>query len=712
MGEFSGIDSRALNGMTSSFTTDKDRLRESATWIKAGFEKHGLDAQPLIELLAICGWLDDQVPMLTRRFHLAVAAERPYPGAKNAAGVPLVMIDESRVGAAAEAVKNGKALGENVKKALGDGDAIPADLMAALDQNAADGDYVKAFYTALGPDKLALLSNKLGAPFGGYYHDHPKEQRHDQDILAKTLGTFTQLAFDGQSEKAKQSSWNKWLDGFTPDSLRPVSRLDFLMPLLKGGTHDKDFLVTLGNRVFDKSRSPGETEFMQGLGTTGPAGSDHYTQLFDALAKSPEAAGEWFDQNHDAIQKMIYKTSGRGFRLNETKSRAESFFKVAHVATIELRTTNETLAEKNTARLLLDNYLHTQGAKTQDSHPIFGTDRLYSEIIASYWEDLRYGVTSLSQDGFWPDDLEAKDTDHGKDGSSWDAGKFAASQDANRKGIEVSPDLWTALLAQSIRDPVAAGSVSALFDTYHNQAAEKITLAGIEDGGHSFEVMNLQVGIMDNVYTKAFNDVAESLEGACDAWAEKVNEARSQMIDEATAIGTSGGGAVGAMDAARGVGQDRVIGILTDWFKASVSVKPRKAPSSSDQPDGGLLASIKGVDNARLRYNWVSAYRDRSGLLLRDGFDPTFVKKVTITYDGKPPKVYTGNPADYIKSPAQDFRAALKKNDWHANDDFVKALSPSQRAAFAQWVEDPAIVDTLGRSGSLAEIVGQNVVPR
>lgn len=682
MGEFSGIDPKALNGMIGSYKTDKDRLRQGVTGIKSNFERFGIDTQPLTELLAICGWFDDQTPMLTRRYHLAVAAESPYPGAKN-----MVSVDEAKVGMTAEAQKNGKDLGDKVKKALEDNDAVPADLMAALEQNAGDGDFVKAFYEALGPDHLSWLSNEMADdhPYDGRYKDHPEQRTHDRDLIAKTLGTFTQVAFDGQSEKDKQANWNKWFDTFVMDpnfGFRP----DRLLPLLKGGTYDKDFLVALGDRVSSHRQKTNEQQWMGGSGDKNAWTADHYTQLFEAISQNPEASGEWMDHNHDDMQIILYPHGP--WDLDNPKSRAAAFVKLAHAGTIDLRLTNEPLAEKNTARLLYDNYMHAKNPDTAKLHPVAGIDGLYSDIIQSYWADLEHSVTSPTGNRMWMSGIKAKGEDaRTGETSKWDLKTFLESQNANRRGLETAPQVWQALMQEAVRDPKAAGDLSAIFQAYD---LKKITL--LNDSHSSAEdrdASNYQAiskGLMQNFYAKTFKAATEDLGMGIEDWAAQTNAFREGIITTglglATDAATAGAGtrAAAARDNAVGLGVGTVTDLVSGLLTGLVDVKPSDAPK-------GMMTQYKDVSGKQLDFTWPTDYQNFGADLLKSGFPESGIRPVTIT-DRKGNSVsYDGDPAKYFKEPGDNFL--------DTDGNFVDDMSPQQLEAFNQWLQNPAVVNTI-----------------
>lgn len=664
--------------MTNSYKSDKDSLRQSTTSIKSDFAKYGLDSSPLTELMGICGWLDDQMPMLTRRYHLSIAASQPYEGFKG-----MVSIDESMVGQTAQSQKDGKALADKYNDKIDNGDPIPEDLFADLEAHKDDADYLKSFYEQLGPQRLAAISSDMASnPYDDRYKDHPDQLSHDRDVIAGTLGTFTQVEFEGMSAQDKQAGWNKWFDNFK--DARDIFRPDQLTPLLQGGTFDKDFLVALGDRVFAKDPKYNENEWMQ-AGDKGPWGSDHYTQLFDAISKNPEASGEWMDHNYDAVQIIIYPHGP--WNLDEPKERAAAFMKLMHSATIDLRTTNEPLAEKLVGHLMLDNYAHQNG-DAKSIHPVEGVDYLYSQIVTAYWNDLENGITSPTADKFWMGD--ATSGGFNEKASKWDEKAFLAGQDPSRFGLEASGPMWQALLNESARDPKAAGEESALFDAYRNRLDQQIVHSNRSDTAAQ-DYLAMRRGMMMKAYGTAFTSAKSSIEGDAQAWADGVNAFRKAAIEKAaglaTAAATGGGTAVADLgkEELGGLGSTAT-GLLTDWIAESVSVKPEEAP-------GGLADKYKKLSDSELDTSWRDEYRRLANLQLSNGFDDDITKPVTVGPVHQDGKVYTGDPKGYITGPADNF---LEK-DGSVTD--VEKMSPQQMAAYSRWLQDPAVVAKIENDG-------------
>jgi hypothetical protein len=178
-GEFSGIDPKALNGMIGSFKNDKEQLRQGVSSIKSRFARHGIDTQPLTELLAICGWLDDQLPMLKRRQGLAAAMD------KDPTRIHMVQVPEPVI-TSSQAQSDGKSLADEFNKNTSGDTAAGLKYRAMAQELAAhkdDPDYCSAFYANLDPpiqaENLPSLLASTGSPTAG----------DDLKIFSEALGT-------------------------------------------------------------------------------------------------------------------------------------------------------------------------------------------------------------------------------------------------------------------------------------------------------------------------------------------------------------------------------------------------------------------------------------------------------------------------------------------------------------------------------------------
>lgn len=681
MGEFSGIDPDGLQQMTSSFKGDKDHLRSTATSYKSQFDQQGLDTSSLTQLIGICGWLDDQMPMLTRRYHLAIAAQKPYPGHKG-----MVSVDDSMVSTTAQSQKDGKALADKYKDALENGDEPSEDLFADLDAHSDDPDYLKSFYNELGQQNLQVMTNDMADDnMYGRYGDHPDQALHDRDVLAKTFGTFTKVAFEGQTAQQKQASWDKWFDGFKDPN--GTFRSDYMTSLLPGGSQDKDFLVALGNRVYDKDPQKSGSNYLRAGGIDhGQFANDHLTQLFQAISKNPEASGEWMDDNYEQMQKMIYP--GLVTSLNEPQSRADAFVAMMHAGTIDLKSTDRPLAEKLTARIMMDNWRHQQGDE-KGIHPYDPIDAFYGQLVTANWSDMVYGITSPVGDQLYGGDPSTKGftTELAK----WDQKDFLASQDPNRPGLEMGAPMWQALLNESARDAKTAGEESALFDSFRTTIDNQVASAKKDTDDHAQDYRMMQRGMMMSAYSKAFDYAEGSIEEDANQWAEGVNSARTALIKTSAelvkGVATDGASAITDLgtEKATELGGSAT-DLLTDYIASKVSVSPEDAP--------GLAAKYKAIDAKKLSLTWQDEYRrEADGQLTGGGFSTEVTAPVTVDPRNGDPQHFSGDPSQFIKTPADNF---LNKDGTVKG---IDSMTPRERTAYSNWLMDPAIVNHVDSRG-------------
>ncbi|MEU6027452.1 hypothetical protein ABZ825_10560 [Streptomyces tauricus] len=692
-GGFSGIDPDQLARTIQSLQKDQEKLRSSATWIKSSFERYGVETDPLTELLAIAGWSENQLPMLRRRHHLSIAEDEKYGhGYKG-----MVRIKESMVGQTKQSVANGKKLGDDLKGTLKKGDEISPEIFADLRANKADADYLKAFYESLGPDYMTWISNGMGDHFNDQYKDQPERREQDRKIIAETFGTFTKVAFEGKSPKAKQQAWSNWFDRY---KLMPEQgfRPDLLTPFLKDGKQDKDFLVAFGDRAFNKDADVSESRYFgPGIGE-GEWGKDNYQQLFTAISHDTQASGEWLDHNSEFATKTLYPTGP--WKIDEPKGRGKAFFDVLNAGTVQLKEQNPSLAEKNTARILFENYQHMQGSDTKGLRPVEGTQALYASIIAAYWDDLEYGVTAPVNDKLWGSDYVAKGEEKFKDASKWSLKDFLKSQDSGRPGLEASESLWRSLMEESAQDPKAAGTLSALFQTYDKkQSTLHYTEKESREDADSYNSMKR--GMMQQFYVTTFKKVADGKEAELDKWVEETNNFRAAVIDTTSdvAVGAAGGaGLAGAKGAAIGVAYGLAQGVVTGWIKEFAKVDANDAPQK-------LKEQFKGVKEATVDFSWQQDYRNNATAAWATGE----VKEVTVRSqgeDGNPvTKVHSGDPAVYARGSGN----FLDKN---GDIKDVSDMTSAQRTAYAKWLQDPAVVDAVwpefSKSRNARDYAGQD----
>ncbi|MCX4665236.1 hypothetical protein OG453_00860 [Streptomyces sp. NBC_01381] len=673
---FSGIDPERLAKTIQSLDKDQSKIMTSVGWIKSSFERYGVGVEPLTELKSIAGWANEQLPMLRRRHHLSIAEDEKYGhGYKG-----MVKIQESMVGQTKQSLKDGKELGKKFKEGLNDGDDPTPEMYADLRAHKGDADYVKAFYDELGPQRVGWLSTVMGDRNNDRYKDHPDEREKDRSVIADTFGTYTKVAFEGKSAKAKQQAWNKWFSDSSLDEYEGF-RPDRLTPFLKGGSHDKDFLVAFSDRVLDKKKQ-GKTDELRFFGNNqtgeGEWGKDNYQQLFDAVSENPAAAGEAMDHNYDFVQHSLYPTGP--WKVDEPKERGKAFFNMVNAATVTLKQTNPSLAEKNTARILFDNYQNRKG-KDGLGHPIEGTQALYASILTAYWKDLEHGVTSPAGNTLWGSDIKAKGEEKYATTTKWSLQDYMKGQDSGRSGLEASDGLWRALMEESARDPKAAGTLSALFQRYDEKALDH-AYSTEKSSEHAGAFDSMKRGMMQEFYQESMKTASGEIEGDIDKWVTDTNNFRAKIIDTAgdVALGATGGaGLAGAKGAAVGVAWGLGSGVATGLLKDLVKADPDDAPK-------GLKEAFKGVKENTADFSWQTDYQNNADAAREhDKIEP-----VTIESDGKDGspkgiKEYTGDVKDYAKG---DGNFLNKKGEIKDIGD----MSTAERTAYNKWLQDPAVV--------------------
>ncbi|MDT0475402.1 hypothetical protein RM863_25065 [Streptomyces sp. DSM 41014] len=683
-GVFSGIDPDAFKGTADSVQRDQEKLRERASYYKSQLAYYGIGSAELGDILRVADWAAGEIPLLKRRHHLAIGLENdPYPGFSG-----MVRIDESRVGKGAQARADGKKLGEEFKQKIDDGEPVPPELFESLRVNGSDADYLKAFYGTLGPKRLLWLSNEMGDRFNEQYKRNPDLREIDREVLAETFAVYSRVAFEGKTAKEKQRLWNKWFDSSATvdyEGFRP----DRLTPLLKGGSFDKDFLVALGDRVFEKDTKTDETRFLGngGLGE-GEWGKDSYQQLFAAIAKDPQASGEWFDHNSESALTFLYPTGP--WKVDEPRDRGKAYFDLLNAATVELRQTNPSLAEKNTAQILFDNYQKRKGSDTKGIHPITGTQALYASIITAYWKDLEYGVTSPVNSSLWGSEILAKGEEKYKGVTKWNAQDYVDGQDPGRDGLEVNEKLWRAMMEESARDPAAAGTVSALFQVYNTKMVD-LSHATRESKENATAFNSMKRGMMQQFYVTTFKTASIEAEGDIDTWVDQTNAFRESVIDTAATVaaGAAGGaGLAGAKGAAIGVAHGMGSEIATGWIKDLAKADANDAPK-------GLKERFEGVKEATVDFSWQADYQENAS----SAWKYHRVEKVTLVTKGEDGKLttkeYTGDPSQYAKGAGNFLDKGGK---------IVKysEMTSAQRTAYSAWLEDPAVVAAVWPEFSVA----------
>ncbi|MDT0417611.1 hypothetical protein RM574_19180 [Streptomyces sp. DSM 41982] len=669
---FSGINPDKLAKTISSLDSDQKELRGSVSWIKSSFGQYGIDTEPLVQLGGIASWAEDQLPGLRRRLHLSIAEHTQY-GVKG-----YVRIDEAKVGAAKQSVADGKKAGEKWKDQIEKGDISP-EVFATLTANSADADYLKGFYDALGPQALSMLSLSMGDHMNERYKDDPKQREEDRKVLADTFGTYTRVAFEGKTAKQKQKAWNDWFDGMKDG--RDLFRPDLLTPLLPGGKQDKDFLVALGDRVFDSKngKNASETQWMgknSGM-SAGEWGKDSYAQLFQAIANNDEASGEWTDHNFDFVEKALYPAGP--WRVDEPKERGEAFLSVLNAGAVKLHDTNPRLAEKNVAHLLFANHKHATG-DMKGVAAIDGTSALFTSIITANFQSMSTSIASPVADQFWK-------------GDKWDYAKFLKSQDLGLSGVEVSPDLWSDMMVEAAKDAQGAGTISSLFAVQQERLGEQIE--SIRPGKGSEDMtrwLSAKQGFLDGFYADAMNKAEKSHKDDIDQWIADTNSFRDGVIDQVTGVAAGGLGGAGvagvkgaAVGAIYGLATDTATGLLKDAFHVSEKDVPKD-----------MMTDYKKMKAQVADTSWQATYRDIADRGLKHGYDK--VAYPDVTYRPVELSQDNHNVLGDPKSESAAPKVHSEADNFLNKDGSVKPIekmTPSQRTAYGEWLEKPAVVNNI-----------------
>ncbi|WP_202235130.1 hypothetical protein [Actinacidiphila reveromycinica] len=681
---FSGIDPDRLPGTIHALQNDTKRLHDSATLFRARFVRYGLDTRPLDRLLAIARWADGELPMLRRRQRLAAVI------GEHASQRTLAFLPDGAVtsGAAARATAQGRALAAHFDRQMADHDgAVPEDLFAALAAGGHDGDFLRGFYSSLGPRRLSQLSNSMsGSPYDHRYVDHPDQLAYDRDVLARTLGGFTRVAADMSPPAAQRAFWSAWFDRF--DDPGQGFRPDLLLPLVDSGTYDAGFLVTLADRAFTTDEVRSVTPRMSGSpAAPDPWRADHYVQLFDALTKNPLAAGQFVALRPDITTNALYPGGG-----STTPERIAAFTAALKAATTTLRATHPALSDRNTAWLLAANLAHTRDPDLQTVHPYPAVSLLFSEILAQHWDDLQYAITSPAQDAFWA-------------APTWSPAAFTRSQDPTRDGLELHPSVWRAFMEESIRDPHAAASMSALFEASSRKLVNDAETAGVSDEDQdAVTYLSFSKGLMDGFYGDVFATTEQRLGNESQAWADAMTSSRETLVHAAASLATGSDGAAGFVEAK---GQEMATGILENWIHQTVMATPGEAPED-------LVDGLKGLQDAELSTTWWATFATHASAIVGTESSIKSIRPVTVqlpghaaasTYTGDP-HGRGGSPVRYVTGPSDDFVSVLRK---YGGPQALAKMTPRQLGSYSDWIADPAVVRRLAGRGAFDSLLGRGV---
>jgi hypothetical protein len=313
-GVFSGIDPDALKGTIDATRRDQETLQDRAAYYKTQLAYYGVGAEELQDVLHVANWARDELPMLKRRYHLAMNMDNdPFPGFKG-----MVRINEAKVTRAANAAaaKDAKRATELAKK---DPEDLSPEEFDELNElfalNYDEYPFAEKFVGALGAKKTLRLwddlSNLGSSP--GYGRTSHFKRAGDLDEMQKNLSLTVAAA--SNSDAPKMMRWKKDMVAFGDDPIRdpgPPPHGDSGGPkgfivmsnLMRFGDYDDKFLENYGTALVKEDKQvmqDAEQPYGSGWGTMSTVnhlgndeGNDPFTGYMKALANSPDAATVFF----------------------------------------------------------------------------------------------------------------------------------------------------------------------------------------------------------------------------------------------------------------------------------------------------------------------------------------------------------------------------------------------------------------------------------
>lgn len=291
MTEFSGIDPQALNGMISSFSTDKESLHRAYNSYVHRFGRHSMDTAPLTKLHAIALWMDDQMPGLKRRYSLALGLEHGGD-IKHVVQVPEPVMSSAAAQAQAQALARQLS---SITELDGEGGDQYHSIAEQLKAHEDDPDFCSAFYAALDPPNLAVSLPSMMAATGS---DTAPE---DLEIYSKAFGAASRAPYPAPGfDKVKKlytqpvpkgdypAGWDRMAmmqyGDFDSKFLADASRAAVLDQLAEDP--DQDFRGTMTDA--QQLGLPQDTVAMAlgALGNNGPAAFTAFSQMGDP--KNPD----------------------------------------------------------------------------------------------------------------------------------------------------------------------------------------------------------------------------------------------------------------------------------------------------------------------------------------------------------------------------------------------------------------------------------------
>ena len=307
---FSGIDPDALKGTIDSVRRDQETLRDRASYYKTQLAYYGVGAEELGDVVRVAAWARDELPMLKRRYHLAMNMDSDaYPGSTG-----MVRINEAKVtrAANAEAVKDAKRATELARKDREDLSPAEFDELNALfAENYDEYPFAERVVGALGAKKTLQFWYEMSNVGSSPEYSQASGFKHLDDLDEMQKNFSLAVAQATNSDSSAMEKWKKDMVAIGGDPIRDPNgdaggREGFVVMsnLMRYGDYDDKFLENYGTALVKEDRRI--TENTGGLGRSGwgtegtvnylgsDAGNDPFTGYMKALANSPDAATAFF----------------------------------------------------------------------------------------------------------------------------------------------------------------------------------------------------------------------------------------------------------------------------------------------------------------------------------------------------------------------------------------------------------------------------------
>ncbi|NGO45768.1 DUF6571 family protein [Streptomyces ureilyticus] len=311
---FSGIDPDALKGTIDSVRRDQETLQDRASYFKMELASYGLGAEEFKDVLHVASWARDELPMLKRRYHLAMNMDNdPYPGFKG-----MVQVNEAKVTRAANAAatKDAKRATKLAKKDPEDLSPEEFDELNELfAKNYDEYPFAEKVVGALGAKKTLQLWEEMSnlGKSSGYGQTSDFKRAGDLDKMQKDLSLTVAAATN--SDSPAMMKWKKDMVAIGDDPIRDPGPAPgggsggppgfvVMSSLMRYGDYDDKFLEDYGTALIKEDKRVMEgikQPYGSGWGTTSTVnhlgndeGNDPLTGYMKALSNSPEAATKFF----------------------------------------------------------------------------------------------------------------------------------------------------------------------------------------------------------------------------------------------------------------------------------------------------------------------------------------------------------------------------------------------------------------------------------